>query len=286
MRAQSEAATPVNFRRAQAALPGMLVSLAILAALSGAPAHAEWVASAKSRARLIDGGVIDGVRYAGLQISLSGAAVTYWRDPGEAGAPPAFDFSRSENLLEASPLYPQPARIDEGGVQAFGYQREVLFPIRVEARQKDQPVALDLSLDYAVCEAICLPVRAHLRLDLPPAPLADEPAARLIAEALTKIPRPLDSAQARDFARISPAADARGKPQWLLHFQQDKADDVFVEAPPGFYVESRPAGESNAFVLTLLDHPAKKPLPDAPLRVTVAGSSPVEFELVLPPGRR
>jgi DsbC/DsbD-like thiol-disulfide interchange protein len=279
MRAQSEAATPVNFRAARAALLA-------LAAFCAAPAQAEWVSSAKSQARLIDGGLIQGQRYAGVQIRLSGAAVTYWRDPGEAGAPPVFDFSGSENLSLAQTLYPRPARIDEGGVQAFGYRYEVVFPIRVTPREKDQPVVLDLSLDYAVCEAICLPVRAHLRLDLPPAPLADEPAARLIAEALTKIPRPLDSAQARDFARISPAADARGKPQWLLHFQQDKADDVFVEAPPGFYVESRPAGESNAFVLTLLDHPAKKPLPDAPLRVTVAGSSPVEFELVLPPGRR
>jgi DsbC/DsbD-like thiol-disulfide interchange protein len=285
MRAQSEAATPVNFRRAQAALPGMLVSLAILAALSGAPAHAEWVASAKSRARLIDGGVIDGVRYAGLQISLSGAAVTYWRDPGEAGAPPAFDFSRSENLLEASPLYPQPARIDEGGVQAFGYQREVLFPIRVEARQKDQPVALDLSLDYAVCEAICLPVHAQLRLDLPPAPRVDAASRLLLAEALKTIPRPLDAAQARAFAQIAPAASEKGKPVWLLHILQDKAENIFVEAPPGFYVESHPANESNAFVLTLLEHPAGKPMPDAPLRVTVAGPAPAEFDLLLPQGR-
>jgi DsbC/DsbD-like thiol-disulfide interchange protein len=156
----------------------------------------------------------------------------------------------------------------------------------VTAREKDQPVVLDLSLDYAVCEAICLPVRAHLRLDMPPAPRVDEQSA-LLAEALTKIPRPLDSAQARDFARIAPAAaDAKGEPQWLLKILQDKAEDIFIEAPEGFYVESRPAGESNAFVLTLLDHPAQKPLPDAPLRVTVAGPSAVEFELFLPQGRR
>jgi DsbC/DsbD-like thiol-disulfide interchange protein len=279
MRAQSEAATPVNFRRALAALFS-------LAAIFGGAAHAEWVSSTKSQARLIDGGVIDGVRYAGVQIRLSGAAVTYWRDPGEAGAPPAFDFSRSENLAEATPLYPQPARIDEGGVQAFGYQREVLFPIRVEARQKDQAIVLDLSLDYAVCETICLPVHARLRLDLPPAPQAEAASGLLLAEALKTIPRPLDATQAKAFAQIAPAATQMGKPQWLLHIVQDKAEAVFVEAPPGFYVESRPAGEGNAFLLTLLEHPAGKPMPDAPLRVTVAGPAPAEFELVLPQARR
>ncbi len=70
MRAQSEAATPVNFRNA---LAGALVALA---ALSAPAARAEWVSSAKSQARLIDGGVIDGVRYVGVQIRLDGAAVT------------------------------------------------------------------------------------------------------------------------------------------------------------------------------------------------------------------
>ena len=279
MRAQREAAPPVNFRAASAAL------LAVVA-FCAAPAQAEWVSSARSQARLIDGGTIDGARTTGVQIRLSGAAVTYWRDPGEAGAPPVFDFSGSENLSLAQPLYPQPARIDEGGAQAFGYRHEVVFPIKVTPREKDRPVALDLTLDYAVCDAICLPVHAHLRLDLPPAPLADESAARLIAEALTKIPRPLDAAQAEAVAHIAPTAEAQGQPQWLLKILQDKAEDVFIESPPGFYVESRRAGESNAFVLTLLDHPPKKPLPDAPLRVTVAGPSPVEFELVLPQGRR
>src|SRR5208282_3588361 len=147
MHAQSEAATPVNFRNALA------MALVAVVVLSATPTSAEWVSSTKSQARLIDGGTIDGVRYAGVQIRLDGPAVTYWRDPGEAGAPPSFDFAHSENLGEAKVLYPQPARIDEDGVQSFGYQHEVLFPIRVASREKGQPVVLDLRLDYAVCEA-------------------------------------------------------------------------------------------------------------------------------------
>jgi DsbC/DsbD-like thiol-disulfide interchange protein len=279
MRAQSEAATPVNFRNA---LAGALVALA---ALSAASAHAEWVSSAKSQARLIDGGFVDGVRYAGVQIRLGGAAVTYWRDPGEAGAPPTFDFTRSENLVEAKVLYPQPARIDEDGVQAFGYQHEVLFPVRVASREKGQPVTLDLSLDYAVCEAICLPVHAQMRLDLPAEPQAGAEAPLLLVGALQKIPRLLDAEQTKAFAKVSPAIGENGKPQWLLRLLEGGAENIFVEAPQGFYVETRATGERNAFLLTLVEHPAKKPTLDAPIRVTVAGPAPVEFDLALPQGR-
>ncbi|MGO9944067.1 MAG: protein-disulfide reductase DsbD domain-containing protein [Rhodoblastus sp.] len=279
MRAQSEAATPVNFRNA---LAGALVALA---ALSAPAARAEWVSSAKSQARLIDGGVIDGLRYAGVQIRLDGAAVTYWRDPGEAGAAPTFDFAGSENLGEAKVLFPQPARIDEDGVVAFGYQHEVLFPVRIAWRQKGQPVVLDLSLDYAVCEAICLPVHAQMRLDLPSEPQTGAEARALLAGALQKIPQPLDAEQTKLFARVSPVAGENDKPQWLLRLLQGEAENIFVEPPPGFYVETRAAGEKNAFVLTLAEHPAKKPTLDAPIRVTVAGSAPIEFDLALPQGR-
>jgi DsbC/DsbD-like thiol-disulfide interchange protein len=271
MRTQSEVATPFNF-------------LAVLAALLtlAAPARADWVASAKSQARLIDGGFIDGVRYAGVQIRLSGAAVTYWRDPGEAGAPPTFDFARSENLGEATALYPQPARIDEGGVQAFGYQHEVLFPIKLAPREKGEKIVLDLDLDYAVCDAICLPVHAQLRLDLPPETQTDGDAPQLLAEALKNIPRPLDAVQGRTFAEVTPAASDQGKQQWRLQLLQAGAEQIFVEAPHGFYVETSPSDEKGAFILTLVEHPAQKPSLDAPIRVTIAGPAPTEFDLVLP----
>ena len=283
MKAQSEAFRILNFLRRCSA--GLLA----LAALSGANARADWVSSPKSQARLVDGGFVDGVRTAGAQIRLSGAAITYWRDPGEAGVAPVFDFAGSDNVAEAKVLYPQPARIDEAGIQAFGYRHEILFPIRVTPRVKDKPILLALSLDYAVCEAICLPVHAQMQLVmpalLPPAPQAGNEGAALVEAALKQVPRPLDSAQAKLFAQVAPVAGAKGKPQWLLRVLQGEAQNLFIEAPQGFYLETAPAGESNAFVLTLVEHPAKRSAPEAPIRVTVAGPAPAEFDLVLPPNR-
>jgi DsbC/DsbD-like thiol-disulfide interchange protein len=256
---------------------GALIALTSLAAAAAAQERP----APKSETRLIDGGFIEGARYAGLEIRLAGAAVTYWRNPGDAGAAPQFDFAHSENVASAEPLYPAPERINEEGVEAFGYRHEVIFPIRVTPREKDKPAILALSLDYAACEKLCLPVHADRRLALPPQAEAPDPR---INAALTRIPRRLDKAQALDFAQIRPvAAPAGKKPQWLLRFAPGEAHDIFIEAPPGFYVDAAPAGAADAFLLTLAEHPAEKAMPDAPVRVTVSAPAPKEFDLTLPP---
>ena len=143
-----------------------VLALALLA-LSG-PAMADpfasnWAPSLKSEARLI----ADGSGQAGFQIELSPGSITYWRDPGDAGVPPTFDFSRSTNVASAEVDFPAPGRIAESdGSEAFGYQRGVVFPIRVQAADPSRPVTLALDANYAVCEKICLPARAALELNL------------------------------------------------------------------------------------------------------------------------
>ena len=52
--------------------------------------------------------------------------------------------------------------------QVFGYRHSVMFPIRVTPSEKDKPAILALSLDYSVCEKLCLPVHFTSRLVLPP----------------------------------------------------------------------------------------------------------------------
>ena len=79
----------------------LLFSLALLAApgaaRAGGPDASDWAPSPKSQARLI----ADGAGQAAFQVKLAPGAITYWRDPGESGVPPTFDFSASVNLARA-----------------------------------------------------------------------------------------------------------------------------------------------------------------------------------------
>ena len=144
--------------------------LALAFAALTAPAHAadafstDWAAGAKSETRL----VAAGGSLAGFEVRLAPGAITYWRDPGDAGVPPVFDFAGSDNVARVEPVFPAPKRIRESdGSEAFGYDSDVVFPLKIEPSDPAKPVTLKLSANFAVCEKICLPAQARLRLTLP-----------------------------------------------------------------------------------------------------------------------
>ena len=118
----------------------------------------DWAPAAKSDARL----VAAGGALAGFEIALAPGAITYWRDPGDAGVPPTFDFSGSDNVASVDPAFPAPKRIREAdGGEAFGYDGGVVLPLKVEPRRSGKPVTLALNANYAVCEKLCLPAKAR-----------------------------------------------------------------------------------------------------------------------------
>src|ERR1700743_246468 len=163
-------------KRLRTADGGLRIGGALAAALSLVlpvmPAFAtdsfstDWAPAAKSQTRLI----ASGGDLAGFEIALSPGAITYWRDPGDAGLPPTLDFSGSDNVASVEPEFPAPRRIKEAdGDEAFGYDGGVLLPLRVKPRDPTKPATLKLNADFAVCEKVCLPAKAHLELRLPPA---------------------------------------------------------------------------------------------------------------------
>src|SRR5271157_716853 len=205
-----------------------------------------WAGSAKSQARL----VAAGESLAGFEIRLAPGAITYWRDPGDAGVPPAFDFAGSDNVAKVEPVFPAPTRIRESdGSEAFGYEHDVVFALRVAPADPAKPVTLALRASFAVCEKICLPAEARLTLTLPG---AGSPYAGLIETALAAAPKPVAPLAFADLT-----AEEGG---WRLcaPAEAGSARDLFVEPPAGWWI-SVAAGASEAgrdcFRLTLRDRP-------------------------------
>jgi DsbC/DsbD-like thiol-disulfide interchange protein len=225
----------------------------------------DWALAAKSRARLIAGGG----DLAGFEIALSPGAITYWRDPGDAGLPPTLDFSGSDNVASVEPEFPAPKRIKEAdGGEAFGYERSVVFPLRVKPRDPTKPATLKLTADFAVCEKVCLPAKAHLELTLPSAPRA--PLAGAIEAALATVPRVVPP---KDFG----ALEALGAESWRLCAAHEDGPprDLFVEAPEGWWMKVAPAdadGGRDCFTLTIGGKPKDAALPVG-LRLTLTGGA-------------
>jgi len=243
---------------------GKAVAIAFLA-LCVAGARAEPasppVAGRTSAARLLAGArQADGTWLAGVEIELSPHVVTYWRAPGEAGVPPSFDFSGSANLQSAEPLYPAPKHIEEAGSLVAGYDAKVVFPLLVTPKDGAAPVRLDLTLNYAACDKICLPARAHLALTLTPgetSPYAAEIAR--VAEAL--VPKRLSAAEARALFDV---ADAGEKGAWRLEYRgKGRLLDLFAEGPDPWFLEASRAGDG--FKLTLYSAAGSRAAPKEPI---------------------
>ena len=230
-----------------------MLKLTVLFCLLAAPALAasDWTPAAKSRARLLSDAA-----GAGLQIELAPGAITYWRDPGEAGVPPTFDFSGSTNLASAEVDFPAPERISEpDGSVAFGYRGSVVLPIRVKPADPALPVRLAAKVDYAVCEKICLPARASGEIVWPGGADAG------LAEARAQTPRRVQA------EALGVVATTLGPKNWRLCLAAAPRE-LFVEAPEGVWIEPKREADGRCYALTLQLAPedAKPPFV---LRLTV-----------------
>ncbi len=260
-----------RFRAARRAPLGAALAVAFVLAPCGATALAadafstDWARTAKSEARLIAASV----DLAGFEIALAPGAITYWRDPGDAGLPPTLNFSGSDNVASVEPEFPAPKRIKEAdGSEAFGYEGGVVFPLRVKPRDAAKPVTLRLNADFAVCEKVCLPAKAHLELSLSSASVS--PYAAAIDAAVSAVPR---AVQSKDFG----ALEALSANSWRLcaPHQNGSPRDLFVEAPEGWWLKVAPAQPDegqDCFTLTIGDKPKDAALPVG-LRLTLNGGA-------------
>ena len=236
------------------------------------PYASTWVSEQKSSLRLIAAG--DGPPQsfyrAGIEIRLDPGAFTYWRTPGGAGVPPVFSFEGSANASDIAVSYPAPTRIHEDGTEAFGYRDRVIFPVRVTPKDATRSVLLVLNVDYAVCSRICLPAKAEARLALLPAPEARSlsPEAAAIATADAAVPLRLTPEQ-RD-AKVAITRDEMASvPTWRLSPLGGGVQDLFAEAPPGWYFETRKSSRPDEFLIVEVEKPRTDGRESVPVTLTL-----------------
>ena len=161
------------------------------AALGGAPSASPWTASTNSKVRLVSGTVDHGGRHAlaaGVQLRMDPGWKTYWRNPGDSGVPPSFDWTGSKNLKDVEVLYPAPHRFADAGGTAVGYGEDVLFPVKLTPERDGEPIEVKLAFSYGLCKDLCIPNEVNLSLALPTDVGKGE--ALILDAALSRVPEP------------------------------------------------------------------------------------------------
>ncbi|WP_454813068.1 protein-disulfide reductase DsbD domain-containing protein [Labrys neptuniae] len=227
---------------------------------------------------------------AGLEIQLAPGWKTYWRNPGDAGIPPTFDWSRSENLREVTVLWPAPSRYDQEGASSAVYHDEVMLPLKVSAIDPTKPVKLALGLDYAACKTICVPAKGNADITLSPGTPAEGGGSAEIAKALKKVPVSQEIGAVAPLAVKQIRLDTSTNPARLtIDVTAPSSSALFVEGPMKWYLPMpEPADDADKanpqrFVLPLEGLPKGATIAGNELRFTLStGEAGIESLYRLP----
>jgi len=220
---------PVRARRGRPALlrglRGLVLAGVLACALPGTAGTPAEVADAldgdepRLVARLLTDPLGDGVWRVGVELVPDPGWHVYWRNPGETGLAPRFDWNLAGGRV-GPVAWPVPRSFydADADLRSYGYDAPVLLAARARLAPRIRPddaapgggehaetPVLGVEVDALVCAHQCIPGSFSLR-----APLvtrdARDPAvrARFDAEA-TRLPRPADAVAARvEDARTGP----------------------------------------------------------------------------------
>lgn len=154
----------------------LAAATAILSALPGvaAPVRTERVTAEllADRSAAVPGQPVT----VGLRLVMDKGWHTYWRNPGDSGLPTRIAWTLPEGWSAGPIQWPYPEAQRVGPLMNYGYSNDVvlLSTITPSANAAPGPVTLTAKADWLVCEDICIPEKATLRLALPVASSASE----------------------------------------------------------------------------------------------------------------
>ncbi len=159
-----------------------------------------WKANEEARTRILSpfGLESDGrTVWIGLEIDLEPEWHSYWKNPGDAGLPPAFpEFD--EELISDLEVYFTPPQFYPfgGGLDANGYANGVIYPVKLTLTDKAlaaDRIPLNLGLFYLVCKDLCIPhdesFDGELILNRPGSTESSAPYSDKLRKALALLPK-------------------------------------------------------------------------------------------------
>jgi DsbC/DsbD-like thiol-disulfide interchange protein len=266
----------------------MLALAAAGAAFAAAQSASPWIASTDSKVRLVSGTVdVDGAPalIAGVQLRMDPGWKTYWRNPGDSGVPPTFDWAGSKNLKHAEVLYPAPHRFADAGGTAIGYDDQVVFPVKLTPERDGEPIELKLAFAYGLCKDLCIPNDVSLGLTLDPNTGKGD--ALLLDSFLARVPKPARDGVLPSVTNIEAKLDA-DKPELVVDaaFPPGATGaDFFIDGGDAFVPVPTPlgpiAGGKQRFVVTFASPAAAAALKGKTLALVLVsdqGSTETEWQ--------
>ena len=90
----------------------------------------------------------------------------YWRHPGDSGLPTEINFNDSSNVKSFQIFWPAPFRFSTFGIDTFGYEGQIIFPINVIPEIVNEMINLNTQISLLACNEICIPFQEEISLQI------------------------------------------------------------------------------------------------------------------------
>jgi thiol:disulfide interchange protein len=128
----------------------------------------------------------------GVQLRMPPKWHTYWRNPGESGAPTKVLWTFPEGVTAGDVLWPVPEKYEAEGMVTYVYHNEavLLVPLTFDPKVPKGPLQLSAKVFWLECEQLCVPGKANLTASVTVAE-ATKPAAgaTVIRDAQKRLPK-------------------------------------------------------------------------------------------------
>ena len=139
---------------------------------------------------------------------------TYWKNPGDAGAPTIIEWTLPPGWTAEAIQWPRPKRVPVGPLMDYGYEGKLWLLSKINApadAKVGETVTIKAAASWLVCKNICIPEERSLSITVPVGPSAPDPAvAKDFADARALLPAP------------SP---------WKISYAHGQTLDLYVAAP-------------------------------------------------------
>jgi len=132
----------------------------------------DWINTGQANARIVasSGSVMPGDSlWIAVEIDLPEGWHTYWRNPGDSGAPPTLDYSLPSGVTLGPIRWSKPDLIPFGPLINIGYKNSAVFAQRMKVSDQFREETLPITLKgrWLVCADVCIPESGELALTLP-----------------------------------------------------------------------------------------------------------------------
>lgn len=205
----------------------------------------------------------------GLSFEIDPNWHIYWRNAGDAGIPPEITWREAggvapDKITGFSWPLPELLPVVPGQIMDYGYSNEIVLPFMVTLPEDAEgPLLFEGVADYLICEDVCIPESADIRLLLSVggAQIPDEYGSTLIQSGLEQVPAEftgqasLSSSGAAWTLSVASAelAGARGDARFFPYAHEIKhaADQPVRFGPEGLQITLTPDREGDPLPETI-----------------------------------